>query len=635
MGVRSAKDAIKEARLKAGLTQEQLAEGICSLQALSRIETGVSGVSPTTFQSLMERAGAPCERYPIFASREDFDCFYALKLARFHLDSWQLAPAYEELQKAEDRNWADNRLYYQEWLLLHCRLQFRSYQCNHQLNYNTLLSALRITVPGIELSDFKKCFLTQNEIQLLISIAQEALYLGQTDTCLQIHSQIETYLDGSKFTDREKNRMLAENAIVYTKYLLAVGNYRGALQTANTWRHQMVISMVEPLLFELTFLTGLCCHYLDDQNKAHECIKAAFYSSYAVKSCYANACREYLANSTDYQMTEYMRSLSDLPMEKYQMKQTRDVSGFSNGIFNADSPDAYTLGLLIRDFRLSQNLSQQILCQGLCSKSTLSKIENGTHQPDIALTECLLQRLGISERLFTFWGNEKEARLYELKFKLIHPHLLKKEIILKYLSEMESLLDEKDTIWHQTYLIFKAMNCSSGQENTNAYLEALHCTLPDFDIQQLHQYRLSWNEITCLNNLAREYRLTKSAHLCSLYYVLLLEYANRINPDILLHINLFVPTLYSYCHCLYIQKHYTEISNLPDRIDSKHIWYAPSFYGGYLFYYSQALGECSRPEDASLAGTLACNLEVLTEYYENAAALKECLYEDFRISLKY
>ena len=67
MGVRSTKDIIREARRKAGLTQEQLADGICSLQALSRIETGVSGVSPATFQALMERAGAPCHRFPVFA----------------------------------------------------------------------------------------------------------------------------------------------------------------------------------------------------------------------------------------------------------------------------------------------------------------------------------------------------------------------------------------------------------------------------------------------------------------------------------------------------------------------------------------------------------------------------------------
>lgn len=635
MSVRSARDAIREARLKAGLTQEQLAKDICSLPALSRIETGVSGVSPATFQALMERAGAPCERYPVFASREDFDCFYALKLARFHLDAWQLAPAYEELQKTEDHNWADNRLHYQEWLLLHCRLQFRSYQCDHQFNYNTLLAALRITIPKIELSDFKECLLTQNEIQLLISIAQEALYLGQIDTCLRIHSQVEIYLQDSKFTEREKNRMLAEDAIVYTKYLLAIRNYREAFQTADIWRHKMVVSMVEPLLFELTFLTGLCSYYLDDQDRAAECIKSAFYSSYAVKSCYANACRNYLVNNTDFQMTDFMRSLSDIPMERYQARQVMDVSGFSNGIFNADSPDAYTLGLLIRDMRLSQNLSQQILCQGLCSKSTLSKIENGTHQPDIALTECLLQRLGISERLFTFWGSEKETRLYELKFKLIHRRLLPEDEVQQCLSEMRSLLGKKDILWHQTYLLLTATTCPSASENLNTYLEALHCTLPDFDIHQLHQYRLSWCEITCLNNLAHEYRLTRDSHLCSFLNEQLLEYAVRVHPDIQLYTHTFSSSVYVYCHYLYGQRHYEEIVSISERINLTVMRYAPHAYSGYLFYYSQALGECSSPEKAHTAGILACGLNALTEYYKNVDALKRYLYEDFSILLDY
>ncbi len=171
MSVGSAKDIIREARLKAGLTQEQLSEGVCSTQALSRIESGTSGVSPATFQALMEHAGAPCERYPIFASRSDFNSFYAIKLARFHLDSWQLGPAYEELQKVEDQNWADNRLYYQEWLLLHCRLQFRSYRCSHRLIFDALLTAIHITRPAIDLYDFGKLLLTQNELQILTAIA--------------------------------------------------------------------------------------------------------------------------------------------------------------------------------------------------------------------------------------------------------------------------------------------------------------------------------------------------------------------------------------------------------------------------------------------------------------------------------
>ena len=70
MSVRNAGKTIREARIKAGLTQEQLSEGVCSVLSLSRIENGSAGVSPVTFQALMAHAGAPCEVYPIFASRQ-------------------------------------------------------------------------------------------------------------------------------------------------------------------------------------------------------------------------------------------------------------------------------------------------------------------------------------------------------------------------------------------------------------------------------------------------------------------------------------------------------------------------------------------------------------------------------------
>jgi len=89
MSVQNAGAIIREARLKAGLSQEKLSEGICSTLSLSRIENGTAGVSPSTFQALMAHAGAPCEAFPIFANHTDFDCFYTLKRARFYLDCWQ------------------------------------------------------------------------------------------------------------------------------------------------------------------------------------------------------------------------------------------------------------------------------------------------------------------------------------------------------------------------------------------------------------------------------------------------------------------------------------------------------------------------------------------------------------------
>ena len=75
MSIQNAGKTIRDARMRAGLTQEQLSYGICSVLSLSRIENNTAGISPVTFQTLMTRAGAPSEIYPMFKDRTDFDCF--------------------------------------------------------------------------------------------------------------------------------------------------------------------------------------------------------------------------------------------------------------------------------------------------------------------------------------------------------------------------------------------------------------------------------------------------------------------------------------------------------------------------------------------------------------------------------
>lgn len=635
MGVRSAKEAIKEARLKAGLTQDQLAAGVCSSQALSRIESGASGVSPATFQALMEHAGAPCERYPVFANRRDFDCFYALKLARFHLDAWQLSPAWDELQKVEEHNWADNKLHYQEWLLLHCRLQFLSYQCDHKQNYQALLKALYITRPDIDLFNFQHLLLSQNEIQLLTAIAQEALYQGQSETCLRIHTQIDTYLSESKFADLERGRMQAEDAVVYTKYLLHTGDYLSALKIVERYRHVTALHWNLSLLLELTFLTGMSWHYLGNQDKASEHIKAAFYSAHAVESCYANACRGYLIQHTDFPMSDFMRKLPDIASIQYPAKKIIDILHFTDGVYNADAADVYTLGMLIHDLRIEQNISLQMVCQGLCSKSKLSKIENGSLQPDIALTEALLQRLGMTERIFTFWGNEKEAKLNELKFKLLHTSALSKELSVKYLEEMKYLIDEIDQLYYQDYLVAKALENDSPSDKVSELAEALNCTLPDFDIYQINTYRLSWEELSILNCIATAYRKTDKSNLCSLYFYHVSEYLKRLHSDIILQAQIYPHTIESYCHTLYVQKQYNYILDL----NEQYCTYLPLMrynigaYSSFLFYYCQALAECSHFEEAILPAVYACNMNYLLGHGLNAIALKKYLWDDFSLFL--
>lgn len=634
MGIRNAKDAILEARHKAGLTQNDLSEGICSTQTLSRIERGISGVSPATFQALMERAGAPCERFPVFASRDDFDCFYTLKHALFYLDTWQLAPAWQSLHILERKHWANNKLYYQEWLLLHSRLQYRSYCGAHNQIYDLLLKALHITRPSIVLSDFHNLLLSQNEIQLLIALSQEAFHLGQYETCLQICTQIEKYVSNSRFAAPEKDHMLAENAIVYTKYLLSQRKFDDARKTADTHRHQMAVNADTASLFELTFLTGLCYHYTGNASAADLHIKAAFYSAHTVNSCYATICRNFLHSETDYPLTAYMRNLPDIPLTEYPLKVPSAIPRLSDGTYHLKSTKPYTLGRLLRDLRQKQHISLDTLCLGLCSKSTLSKIEHGKMQPNIIFAETMLQRLGVSERIFTFWGNEKDAKLYDLKFKLIHSQIISKEVRENYLCEMKKLI-KKDTLYRQNYLSFKIIQSDSPTERIALLKKALALTLPDFDICRLQSYRLSWEEFSLLNNIAHEYRRTCESTISNLYFYHILSYVKSRKSDILFQSTFLPNTYYMYCHSLYTLKLYSEAVNLHHNIDLDLFKTSINAYGGYLFFYAQALEECARFEDAVLAGTQACALNAIMELNKNASGLKNYFHMDFSLELDY
>ena len=109
MSIQNAGKTIRDARMRAGLTQEQLSYGICSVLSLSRIENNTAGISPVTFQSLMTRAGAPSEIYPMFGDRTDFDCFYCLKRASVFLNAWKLQETYDELENIENWTWGHHR----------------------------------------------------------------------------------------------------------------------------------------------------------------------------------------------------------------------------------------------------------------------------------------------------------------------------------------------------------------------------------------------------------------------------------------------------------------------------------------------------------------------------------------------
>ena len=262
----------------------------------------------------MAHAGAPCEVYPIFASRTDFDCFYTLNRARFYLGSWQLSQAYEELNKLEEWNFADNKLYYQEYLYLNGQIQVCSGCADHHALYDLFSSALHITRPEIDYSDFHHLLLSIVEIELLIGVAQELLYLGKSDLCYNICSQIASYLANAEIDYLKKDSLYAQYAIVYTKYLLEMKDYNEALSIADSNRHKMVQNSDDSALLELTFLTSLGYYYTGEIETAYTYFKNTFYAAHSIESCYATICRNYVLSRHLFSLDDYLAQMDDIPL---------------------------------------------------------------------------------------------------------------------------------------------------------------------------------------------------------------------------------------------------------------------------------------------------------------------------------
>lgn len=632
MSVQNAGIIIREARQKAGLTQEQLSEGICSVISLSRIENNTAGVSPSTFQALMAHAGANSEAYPEFASRTDFDCFYTLKRARFYLDTWLLQEAYDELEKIEQMHWADNRYYYQEWLLLHGRLQLRSGCGDPQQIFDTALSALHISRPGFNSFDFRNLLLSLPEIELCILLAHASFYLENTQMCLEICTQISAYLSNNAVSFLEKDRLLAENAIVYTKYLIKTADYRQAVKIADTYRHLMVKNFDDAPLLELTFLTGLGYYFNGDSETAFTYIKTAFFSAHSIRSCYATVCLNYINSKLSLPLQEAAINFETIPLVAFPHKKAIDTSAMGDGTYDLLSPNVLTLGALIRELRTEQNISQATLCQGLCSKSKLSKIENGTLQPDIILAQTLLQRLGISDLVFTFYGNERETRLTELHTRLNKLTLKDIETAQKYMDEMQQLISEKDVLYLQLLLDHKIFFENNTPDNLSEFSSALSITVPNFDINSLCQYHLSWMELSILNSICLASRYNASPAKAIRYFYKMLEYFEYIPIDILEKKRSFPVTLSILMRYLYAEKRYTEAIEL-DTYFYPMVNCSLYFTAQIYVHYCQCLAECQQSNAAYQYGMYARYCYLLTESPDYATIIINEMEQVYNIHL--
>ncbi|MGN0431760.1 MAG: helix-turn-helix domain-containing protein [Lachnospiraceae bacterium] len=171
--------------------------------------------------------------------------------------------------------------------------------------------------------------------------------------------------------------------------------------------------------------------------------------------------------------------------------------------------ELYKVGRKIKEERIRKKISQEELCYGLCSVSTLSRIENDTQKPTLKIEEALLEKLGCSTENLVFYASEEEIEKHNLETELTVLTMHRQPLGDK-LAEYKRLIENKNGshMEKQFALMSEAIGALySGNWELSRVLaqleEALLLTMPDYEERELITIKLlTLTEIIILNNIA-------------------------------------------------------------------------------------------------------------------------------------
>lgn len=169
---------------------------------------------------------------------------------------------------------------------------------------------------------------------------------------------------------------------------------------------------------------------------------------------------------------------------------------------------ATLVGNLIKTYRKQKKISLKDLSYGVCTISTLSRIEQGIYMPNFMQIRVFFTRLGKNEPKDIIPITKKESELYDLETKLLKLSDSRDKNRLILLEKYEKCLGKRDFLGKQIYLLEKAIYLSQFddclEESRKMCIKALQITRPNFpdDAQIIPSGFYSYVELILINNIA-------------------------------------------------------------------------------------------------------------------------------------
>ena len=558
MNIRNANSIVKELRRRAGMTQEEFAADICSVQSLSRIETGKSGISYIMLKKFMEKAGINSNVYPAFRDKRDCDIFRKLYLCQRYIDVWMLEEAAQILGEVAELQYGDNRLHYQECLCYQCVILLKS-GMEKEVN-NFLEEAIKITRPEYHLEEIDTYWLSNTEIRLLLSLSYNYLIMGEIEICEKMIAVMDSCLDKLQAEEKERAVWKVKNGMIQAASLIKRGQFTGAKGVLKKWHIHAIKNKIYTEVPVILFLQGICDIHMGDKEKGRNTISNCYYSAKALGNSLADFIISYVQREFPDSITKTEFTKKHIVLPSMEWAPASENS-------NQNHEKNYYLGDFIRDVRVEKGIKQSVLCKGLCNKSTLSKIENNTLIPELEIMEALLQRLGIHTDAFQIYTNIKTYSFYELKYDLSAVVMeTTKEEADRLFGLLLKTVNEKSAVQRQYVLYIWGMLEQERSKKQFLLREALYQTQPDFHIAYIQDFVFTFQEMMILIQIAKSLENNTTKAIFILYK--LLEYVQIWKYETLEKVRIQKEIILVLSELLLAEKRFNEMKQIGRYIDN-------------------------------------------------------------------
>ena len=232
------------------------------------------------------------------------------------------------------------------------------------------------------------------------------------------------------------------------------------------------------------------------------------------------------------------------------------------------------IGAYIKQQREAKGWSQEFLCEGVCSRTSLSRIENDSQAPSFTTLNKLFEKLGLPSRQFLMLADMPSIEADNLQKKIRNNSALCQETEgeerSRLLEQFQKDLERLETLCGKDNPLFRQFALStqvtagrpdgpySSEERLDMLLEAIRLTVPLFDLEKIAAFRYTETEIVLINKLARTYSRAGNRKKAISISRQLLKYIEKNNQSLDSYARQFCLVAHNYAIDLALEKKYKD-----------------------------------------------------------------------------